>query len=152
MDDKELREFLKSEYFQLQSVIEGFDKKALTVKAWSVTFSMAAVGSAFAVDSAAILIVASGSAIIFWFLEGQWKSFQYAYYKRSRKIEDFFALKIKTLTPLQIGKSWYDHWREGGLSRLYRIMCWPHVALPHVVVLFVGLVLYLCVHYGLIDI
>lgn len=40
-------EFLRQEYFKLQEAIETFDEKALTIKAWSVTISMAGIGAAF---------------------------------------------------------------------------------------------------------
>lgn len=38
---------LKEEYFHTQKVFEEFDSKALTIKAWSITFSMAAMGASY---------------------------------------------------------------------------------------------------------
>ena len=143
MNEKERRELLKSEYLHIQSVIEAFDEKVLTVKAWSITFSLAAIAGAFAADSSAVLLVASFSALIFWFLEGQWKSFQYAYYDRSEKIEKYFNGQGQThIKPMQIGSSWYANWKKGGFKRLFRMMLWPHVMLPHFAVFIVGIILF----------
>ncbi len=152
MDEKEKRELLKSEYLHLQSVIEDFDQRALTVKTWSISFSFAALGGAFAANAPIVLLVASVSALIFWFLEGQWKTFQYAYYSRSETIEEFFAGKIQDLAPMQIGTSWRSDWNEGGIKRLLWIIRWPHVAMPHIAVFVIGLIVYVCVVKGLIQI
>jgi hypothetical protein len=75
--------------------------------------------------------LAGTSALFFWCIEGFWKTFQYAYYDRLGKLEDYFAGKSSAPAPLQIGRSWNERWKEGGVRRLFRIMLWPHVWLPH---------------------
>jgi hypothetical protein len=139
--DSELDNLLAQEYLHLQGVIEGFDAKALTIKAWSVTFSLAALGAAYAAKAPAIFAVASFSALLFWLLEGYWKTFQYAYYQRNGELEKHFEGTATLSSPMQIGSVWYKKWKAGGNKRLFRIMLWPHVALPHVAVIIVGGVL-----------
>lgn len=90
-------------------MIESFDGRMLTIKTWSVSFSLAALGGAFATDVAEVLLIASLSALMFWFIEGFWETFQYAYYGRSRTMEDYFAGQPKDLDPMQIGASWNAH-------------------------------------------
>lgn len=142
MDDAEKRALLKDEYLHLQKVIEDFDGRAVTIKAWSVTFSLVALVGAFASHAPVAFLVGSFSACLFWMIEGYWKTFQYAHYARTGKIERFFAGEIKELIPMQIGASWYERWKTGGMKRLLRIMFWPHVALPHILVFVLGLLLY----------
>lgn len=141
MQNAKLDDLLAQEYLHLQSVIEDFDAKALTIKAWSVTFSLAAIGAAYSVKTPALLTVASFSALLFWLLEGYWKTFQYAHYQRSGEIEKHFCGKAALSAPMQIGTSWYEKWKAGGNKRLVRVMFWPHVALPHLAAALTGAML-----------
>ena len=145
-------ELLKDEYLHIQSVIEEFDGRMLTIKAWSVSFSLAAFGGAFAAHAAALLLIASLSAFMFWLIEGLWKTFQYAHYYRSIKIEEYFSKQVEDIDPMQIGSSWQVHWKRGGRKRLFRIMTWPHVYLPHGVIFVLGIVLYLAALAGLFHV
>ena len=138
MDESEKRQLLKDEYLHIQNVIEGFDGRAITIKSWSITFSFAALVGAFVSHSPAVFLLAGFSAVLFWLIEGYWKTFQYAYYDRSGKIEDYFAEKRKDIIPLQIGRDWFKRWQGGGSKRLWRIMFWSHVALPHVAIVATG--------------
>lgn len=133
---------LKDEYLHIQSVIESFDGRMLTIKAWSVSFSLAAFGGAFATHSAEVLLIASLSAFMFWLIEGFWKTFQYAHYNRAVKIENYFASGEEEIAPMQIGSSWQIQWKRGGKKRLFRIMAWPHVYLPHGAVFALGILMY----------
>lgn len=59
-----LRAELQAEYLHLQKVIEDFDGRALTIKAWSITFSLVALAGAFASHVTAVLLVSSISALL----------------------------------------------------------------------------------------
>lgn len=142
MDEQQRTTFLRDEYLHLQKVIEDFDGRAVTIKAWSITFSLVAIVGAFATHASIALLVGSLSSALFWLIEGLWKSFQDAYYDRAYSIERFFSGENRELIPFQIGRSWYTRWKMGGYRRLLRIMSWPHVALPHFLVMLVGLLLY----------
>jgi hypothetical protein len=71
-----------------------------------------------------------------------WKTSQYAFYRRLSVLEDFFAGKGEPLAPFQIGRSWYERWSKLGVRRMFRILLWPRVALPHAAVAALGIVLY----------
>ena len=136
-------ETLIKEYFHLQEVVEEFDSKSLTIKAWSVSLSMTGIGAAYSQDKPIILFFAGISALLFWLIEGLWKTFQYAYYARIKGIENHWAGNESEMKPLQIAASWSKSWHEGGVRRLFRILLWPHVFLPHAVVFLSGVVAYL---------
>jgi hypothetical protein len=147
MTEIENRDLLKAEYLHLQGVIEAFDGRALTIKAWSITFSLTSIGAAYAANAWPILIVAALSSLMFWTIEGFWKTFQYAHYDRAGKLEKYFAGEGDEPVPMQIAASWYVQWKKGGIRRLVRIMMWPHVALPHIFVLLTASAL-LVLHIG----
>ena len=71
MNKAETNSLLKDEYFQIERVILDFDQRAITIKAWSVTASMAGISASFLSDSYMLLLLASLSSIVF----GQLKDF-----------------------------------------------------------------------------
>ena len=128
-------DYLSQEYLHLQSVVEDFDGRALTVKAWSVTFSATAIGFAYANKIPAILLVAAISAFSFWIVEALVKVNQQAHYGRIRTIERHFARRRNT-KPFQIGASWdraFDKNRK--FRRIFAVARWPHVFMPHIVII-----------------
>ena len=141
MNKAETNSLLKDEYFQIERVILDFDQRAITIKAWSVTASMAGISASFLSDSYMLLLLASLSSIVFWTIEGFWKQFQSAHYKRCGDIEKYFAGKHDILIPLQIANSWIKTLKKGGNKRLWKIMCMPHVALPHILIADVGIII-----------
>ena len=142
MTDKQCLKFLKQEYLQLQQTIEGFDGRVLTIKAWSVTFSMMALVGAFAAHAPPALLIAVFGSCLFWWIECMWKTSQYAFYRRISVLEDYFAGKGGRPDPFQIGRSWYERWSTLGVRRMFRILFWPRVALPHAAVALLGVTLY----------
>ena len=88
-------ERLTEEYLQLQKIVEEFDGKALTIKAWSVTLSAAGLVAAYVENSPEILLIAAGSAIVFWLIEALWKTNQNAFYSRIYQIEEAFRNQAK---------------------------------------------------------
>jgi hypothetical protein len=133
---------LQAEYLQLQKTIEDFDARALTIKAWSVTFGLTALAGAFASHSRVVFLIASSSAALFWYLETTWKVFQQAYYSRSAQLEQHFRGETRLEDPFQISSAWYNAWSRMERREYWRVALWPHVALPHAIVVATGLVLY----------
>jgi uncharacterized membrane protein len=133
-------DFLREEYFHLQKSVDDYDQRTLTMKGWSVTASLAAVGAAFTQKAPSLLLMASTSALLFWVIEAIWKSFQQAYYPRIRAIEDFMhgAGSEKFSSP-GISHSWSASWRR---NSFVRIMWWGHVCLPHVAIFVAGILLW----------
>lgn len=143
MTTDQLNAALQAEYLHLQKTIEDFDSRALTIKAWSVTFSLVAIAGAFASHSSMPFLISAVSAFIFWALEVQWKLFQISYYARSHQIEAHFRGESTIQHPFQISASWYQSWLQKRGAEIPRVAKWLHVALPHAVVLVLGVFLYM---------
>ena len=122
---------LEKEYFHLQTVIEQFDSKSLTIKAWSVSLAGAIAGSSAFTKNKTILLFAALVSLMFWLIDGSWKTFQYAYYKRAKQIEKYMRGESNEITNLQIATSWSASYHDGRIRRFIRILFWPHVILPH---------------------
>jgi len=148
-------QFLKDEYLHLQKVVEDFDARAITIKGWSVTFSLAAIVAAFTYHVPAALLLASFTSVLFWVTEAFWKMFQETYFERAEEIEAFFAGKNEHIVPLQIGMTWQKRWERDRHRRLWRtayiMFTWAHVAIPHVAIALTGVVLYISVKSGALN-
>ena len=123
--------------------MKGSTNGVLTIKAWSVTFSMMALVGAFAAHAAPALLIAVFGSCLFWWIECMWKTSQYAFYRRISVLEDYFLGKGERPAPFQIGRSWYERWSTLGVRRMFRILFWPRVALPHAAVSVLGVFLYI---------
>jgi hypothetical protein len=90
---------LQAEYYHLQKTIEDFDGRALTIKAWSVTFGLASLVGAFVSRASLVFLIAAAGAALFWLLESFWKAFQLGYYARIEKIEAHHLPGTHKVTP-----------------------------------------------------
>jgi len=145
-------DFIKQEYFHLQDTVESFDEKSLTIKAWSVTLSMAGIGAAFTATVDLLLLLSAGSSLLFWLIEGSWKTFQQANYHRIREIEKFMNDEVSedSFKAPNITGAWSVGWRN---ISLLKVMVWPHVFLPHAIVAATGVILWLInLKYSLITV
>jgi len=138
---------LQAEYYHLQKTIEDFDGRALTIKAWSVTFGLVALVGAFASKAHVAFLFAAAGGAMFWLLEAFWKSFQLVYYARVEEIEAHFRRDPeKTLTTAhQISTTWQVWWESETWWVLARVGSWVHVALPHAFVVVAGVLCYFVV-------
>ena len=73
---------LEKEYFHLQTLVESFDAKSLTIKAWSVSLAIAVLSSGAFSKTINVFLYAAMAALLFWLIEAYWKTFQNANYKR----------------------------------------------------------------------
>lgn len=122
---------LQVEYYHLQKTIEDFDGRALTIKAWSVTFGLASLVGAFVSKAHLVFLLAAMGASLFWLLEALWKSFQLGYYVRVAQIEAHFAGGDEVDVPHQISAVWQEWWEGESWWVLARTAAWVHVAIPH---------------------
>lgn len=136
---------LKEEYFTLQKVIEDFDGKTITIKAWSITGSLAAIATGLTVNGKpGLFLVAAVASLLFWFIEANYKGFQLSYYKRINMIEDYFSDPVANkIFPLQISKTWGNSWHATYKGRIGQILWWPAVMLPHLFIVIGGIILFL---------
>lgn len=144
-------DLLKEEYFHIQNLVESFDSKALTIKAWSVTLSMTGIGISYMEDQPILLLLSGISALLFWFIETLWKTFQAAYYDRLELIEDYFAGTItKGVSSPRIHHAWSASWRPLKKPKNFMtIMKWSHVMLPHALVALAGIGLFILDKFGI---
>ena len=138
---------LAHEYQLLQTSIENFDTRALTIKAWSVTFSAAGLTFAYQQKIPIILLVAAASAAAFWIVDTLWKVHQHAFYERVEQIEAIFrtidsGVQPENAAPFQLTGSWWASAKSFGLGRYIRCSLFGHVMLPHILIVAAGIALY----------
>lgn len=141
MDLKEQASFLKDEYLLLQNFYEDFDRRILSIKGWSATIAIAAIGAGF-YKTKYLWLFASAASLVFWSLEVLWKGFQYLYAPRIAAIEKAFATNdFNELPPLQIYTSWFKAFREKRFAfpRRFRMGI---VMFPHVITFIAGILLF----------
>ena len=155
MADDKSADYLAQEYLFLQKTIEEFDARALTIKAWSVTFSAAGLGLAYQQHNPVLLLVAAGSALAFWIVDAVWKYHQRAFYPRVYAIEHWFLARAAepAAAPFQINTHWQSEFGRGLLDRIhtrdtgstwkaYAIPLFVGVMMPHAAVCAAGILLY----------
>jgi hypothetical protein len=153
MNRKERADYLAQEYLFLQKTVEEFDGRALTIKAWSVTFSAAGLGFAYQQHEPRLLLVAAGSALVFWIVEATWKYYQRAFYPRIFEIEEWFVSDAGSAdAPFQITTRWrneFARWTDSWIYtsgwKAFGIPFFMGVMMPHVMVIAAGLLLF---HYA----
>jgi hypothetical protein len=169
-----LREDLQKEYYAILEVVSNFDQRVMTIKGWSVTLSLAALGLGFQQGHYALFALGSVTALSFWFIEAATKQQQTRYYPRMRDIElaahninhlelnyidpkHEFRVPLGNVSSPRIDMYWTYPWKHKKedwrtdppwrrpsdeipkmLRRVYRR---PHVMLPHVVAVVLGLLL-----------
>jgi hypothetical protein len=148
------------EYFALLETVSSFDQRILTIKGWGVTLSLAALGLGFQYRSYGMFLVSATSGIAFWALEAATKRHQMRHYPRIRQIEvNSYARSSEDERPFSSPRVDWS-WRQAGRilrgiatseagpepiksSAAYR-WSWllPHVAMPHLITVSVGTVLF----------
>jgi len=103
-------------YLLLQNFYEGFDTRIITIKGWSATVGMAAIGGGF-YQTHYLWLFAAAASLIFWLVEALWKSFQYMYSPRIQQLEKAFASgEFAGIAPFQVYTSWFAALQEQGFG------------------------------------
>lgn len=152
MTEDQLNSALQAEYLHIQKTIEDFDTRALTIKAWSITFGLVAITGAFVSNACVAFLISAISAAIFWILEIQWKLFQICYYERSDLIEAHFAGGDAVEEPFQISSAWLRRWQALRTADIFVVARMPHVALPHLIVIVMGVLLFILTLLQIVEI
>lgn len=124
--------------------MEDFDARALQIKGWSVTVSLAGIAAALIAkdvpfDLKALACGVAGiAALSFWMIEFAWKRFQWSFKDRARVIESAFSNgTAESLPPLQIGTAFGT-----SISKLkgrdFLGPFYPFIMLPHAAIAAVG--------------
>jgi len=129
MNDDQLRAALQAEYLHLPEGRRGHGRPGRSPSRRGASASASRRWRCICSKAADVLLLACVSAVLFWWLEARWKTFQDAYYGRIDAIECHFRGEQVLPSALQIRASWYENWNGGSRKRLWQIMIWPHVAL-----------------------
>jgi hypothetical protein len=133
---------LKDEYLLLQKLYEDFDTRVITIKGWSATIGLAALGTGF-MYSRFLWLYAAGIGVVFWTLEAIWKSFQYNYSPRILALEEAFRSgDLERVQPLQIYTAWNRSFQSSGYAVLGNMRL-PLVFFPHLVSILAGPALFI---------
>ncbi|HZF96366.1 MAG TPA: hypothetical protein VEZ20_16005 [Allosphingosinicella sp.] len=139
-------DLLRAEYFKLQDIIEAFDQRALQIKGWSVTVSLAGMATAVvadipAQDKALAFFIAACASSAFWMIEFFWKCFQWTFFHRIDAIEAAFAGPNPAAErPLQIRKVFHARFKKELLTNAPKAFK-PSLMFPHVLIAAMGFTL-----------
>lgn len=148
MDDNTKISLLKEEYLLLQNFYESFDQRLLTMKGWSATVAIAAIGLGF-YESYYLWLFAAGASLVFWLLEALWKSFQYMHAFRISELENAFRTEaLDKIRPLQIYTSWFESHKKYGL-RISSYFWLFAVSFPHAIIFITGILLFILQSVGI---
>lgn len=154
MQDSERNQFLKDEYLHIQKTIVELDGRAITIKTWTVSFSLAALMGAFVTHRPEIFLVSSFSALMFFLIEGYWKHNQQAFYFRSNLLERYFAdpEQFEKIEPFQIDRFWVEFDKARRRRDYAKELLRPHVYLPHAPIFALGVFLYALSWFGFLNV
>lgn len=132
---------LRDEYLLLQNFYENFDTRIVTIKGWSATVGMAAIGAGF-YQTRYLWLFGAAVSLIFWLIESIWKSFQYMYSPRIERLEKAFASDdFSNVAPFQVYNSWFAALQANGFG-VFANFRLGIVAFPHAITVVVGIVLF----------
>lgn len=144
VDDEKLFNLLKEEYFYHHRAIDEYDNKAITIKAWSISFSLAIFATGLIQESSHLFLLVAVSAVLFWSLETYWKLFQQAFYRRAMDIERFLNGKsVEKFRLVNIMGSFNFHFQGLLKKSWWRTMFLPQVYLPHLAIAVLALLLWI---------
>jgi hypothetical protein len=141
LDEDKRADLLKDEYIMLQQFYEQIDNKGLTIKNWSITVALAAIGTGILYNKN-VLWAGFAAALLFWYLEAHWRGLSYFFSVRIQEIELAFQnSKWKEETPLQVYATWSRAYQKEK-DQTFRYMFKQTSSLPHVVIAAICFVLY----------
>lgn len=128
-------------------MIEEYDSRALQIKGWSVTVSLAGMAAALVSKDvtadlkAMAFLVAAIASLAFWVIEFSWKRFQWSFYGRIREIEDAFVCgREAELPPLQISRAFSQSINKVKFADVFKPF-YPFISLPHAPIAALGIYL-----------
>jgi hypothetical protein len=129
----ETRSELFDEYYKLAAIVQSYDSYCLTIKAWGVTVSGAAIGVAFSRGgSLGVFIIAFSLSMAFWLTEVRFKLFQLAHMLRISELENALQNNVALTSP-RIFSAFGEQSRANLKSKRWKtLIFWPQIMLPHI--------------------
>lgn len=134
MEDARRKELLE-EYYKLMGIVQSFDSYALSIKAWGITATSAAIGLALSQNNPAhfyICILALALSLAFWLTEVRFKLFQLGHMRRVRELEEALQSNSDTVSPGIYHAYWEETALNSRVNRWRSVAFWPQVMFPHV--------------------
>ncbi len=132
---------IKDEYIMLQGFYEDIDERCITIKGWSITAGLAAIGAGF-VYSELLFLAAVFTSFLFWYLEGYWRGLSFFFSRRILEIEAGIREgDLDGLTPLHVYNSWQRNFEKHG-GQTWRYMRKEPSRMPHLFLMVAGIALY----------
>lgn len=89
--EKATRSELLQEYYWAHRRIGEFDQQQVTIKSWSASAAAALFAGVFVTQDKRILFIACAAALVFWYIDALWKSFQLISVKHALLLEEHLA-------------------------------------------------------------
>jgi hypothetical protein len=86
-DPERLLDDMSKAYYAIVDIVSGFDQRLMTIKGWSVTISLAALGLAFQQGHYSLFALAAVTGVAFRIVDALTKRRQMRYYGRMSGIE-----------------------------------------------------------------
>jgi hypothetical protein len=138
------REEALREYFFTQERIDAFDGRTLLVKSWSVTASGAGFAFAISQKNSSVLLLTALTALVFWYIEAQWKSLQHILIEHSQKIERCLQEGTDKYVGPSMSQSFSDSFESSGRwRRMFVAFKITNTAMPHILIVVAGAVAFL---------
>lgn len=133
MEQKDKRSELLEEYYKLAAIVQGYDSYYLSIKAWGVTVSGAAIGVGFSIGKPIqVFVVAFALSLAFWLTEVRFKLFQLGHMFRIAQLEEALQNETKIISP-RIFRSFQEESSRNILVKRWRsVLFWPQVMFPHI--------------------
>lgn len=132
------------EYYFIEDLIDRFDQRSLLIKSWSITFTSAVIAVAVVQKAPFLLIVATFSSLVFWYLEAMWKYFQKATAGRAIDLEKIIELDIGSYNGPRIASSFRKHYSKPWSHQHIPSTLWyANVLLPHIVVSVISFIIFI---------
>jgi hypothetical protein len=149
MMDADQRAQLYAEYFKIAEFVQAYDAQFLSIKAWGVSVSAAAIAVGFSKDviergyQIEVFVVAFALAFSFWLTETRFKLLQLGHMYRYNSLEEALQKDTYIRSPDILGGFGVGRRRDDAKRRWRSVAFWPHVMFPHVI--FAGLSLLLVI-------
>ena len=132
---------LFEEYYKLAAIVQSYDSYCLTIKAWGVTVSGAALSVAISreepIAASMVALVAFALSVAFWLTEVRFKLFQLGHMLRVAELEGALQNGLPVAAPRIFTAFGEEGARNLNKKRWRSVTFWPQVMLPHIV--FAGL-------------
>jgi hypothetical protein len=141
--DLRRREEMLREYYCVQDFIDRYGERRLKVKSWSVTSCGVALGFGLVENSSILFCLAAFGSLVFWYLEGLWRTRQSVLFERAYALEALLAQDSKDYAGPEISATFSRLSYLMDSTPLMRSLLYRSVRLPHFFIFCLGILLFL---------